>query len=164
MPDPTAPGWRPRYTGDNSLGDVATDGKRLGAYLYELYRAGRNELPALAVTYASLTRRIHGIAGSMRSQFDRPVRGMDQSHLRLLELRDHAHEVLRTTCLRMAEVGQALVETVNDYAATDQAAADEFSRKLDVNAEDYQDPMLPPPRPPRVDDPPPGSPPPGVQY
>lgn len=88
MPDPTAPGWRPEYTGDDSLGEVATDGKRLGAHLYALYRAGRNELPALAATYASLTRRIHGITGTMHSQFDRPVRGPDQSHLRLLELRD----------------------------------------------------------------------------
>lgn len=50
MPDPTEPGWRPEYTGDKGVGDVANDGRRLGAHLYYLYRAGRNELPAIAAT------------------------------------------------------------------------------------------------------------------
>lgn len=164
MPDPTEPGWRPRYTGAGSVGNVASDSRRLGAHLYYLYRAGRNELPDLAATYAELTRLVHGISGTMRTQFDRPERGLDQAHLRLLELRDEAHAVLRTTCLRMLEVGDALVRTADNYAATDQSAADEFARLLDHYATDYHGSPAHVPALPRVDDPvhEPPPPPPGV--
>lgn len=37
---PDDPGYRPEYTGDNTLGDVGS-GRELGANLYALYRAGR---------------------------------------------------------------------------------------------------------------------------
>ena len=46
MSDPAAPGWRPTYTGDRSLGRVGS-GREFGANLYYLYRAGRNEIPAV---------------------------------------------------------------------------------------------------------------------
>lgn len=152
MPEPTEPGWRPEYTGDNSPGDIGS-GRRLGAHLYYLYRAGRNELPDVASVYAGLASQIHGIASAMEAQFDRPGRGMEPAHLRLLELRNEAHDVLRQTCLRMQQAGAALVEIADTYAATDQAAADEFSRLLGENADDYQ--TSPPyvPEPPRVGDP-----------
>jgi hypothetical protein len=165
MPDPTEPGWRPEYTGDDSLGDVhrGSDSEHFGAHLYYLYRAGRNELPGVAATYAELTQQIHGIKGMMEAQFDRPGRGMDRAHGTLRELRDVTHDVLRKTCLRMLEVGEALVNTADSYAATDQAGADEFAKMLDENAEDYQ--TRPPyvSEPPRVHDPVHGPPPPGEE-
>lgn len=44
--DPYAPAWRPAYTGpDPALGDVGS-GRGFGADLYQLYKAGRSELPA----------------------------------------------------------------------------------------------------------------------
>jgi hypothetical protein len=116
--DPLTPGWRPEYTGDNSLGDVGS-GERLGAHCYYLYRAGRNELPGVARTYSELTSKVHRTAGSMRALFDVPGRGMEVAHLRLLDLRDELHDVLRLTCLRMQEVGEALATTAAAYAATD---------------------------------------------
>ncbi|ROO60275.1 hypothetical protein EDC02_2134 [Micromonospora sp. Llam0] len=154
MPDPTEPGWRPSYTGDDSLGDVGA-GRRLGAHLYYLYRAGRNEIPEIASVYAMLTRRMHGIVDALETQFDRPGLGMDPAHLRLMELRDETHDVFRQTCLRMQMVGSALVDIADSYAATDGLAADEFSRLLDENAEDYR--ASPPhvPELPGVHDPPP---------
>jgi hypothetical protein len=129
--DPTAPGWRPEYTGYNErLGDVGS-GTRLGAHCYYLYRAGRNELPEVAVTYSLQTSRIDAITGSMRRLFDVPGHGMELAHLRLLELRDELQDVLRLTCLRLQEVGQALVTIAVTYAATDDLAVEEFTRLLD---------------------------------
>ncbi|MFV2018197.1 hypothetical protein [Micromonospora sp. LOL_023] len=152
MSNPTEPGWRPEYTGDSSPGDVGA-GKRLGAHLYYLYRAGRNELPEVAAVYAQLTTQIHAVAGELATQFDRPGLGMEPAHLRLLELRDETHDVLRQTCLRMQEVGTALVEIADSYAATDEEAATEFSRLLDTYADDFT--TSPPyvPEPPGVHDP-----------
>ena len=154
MSSPTEPGWRPEYTADNSLGDVGS-GQRLGTNLYYLYRAGRNELPEMAAVYAMLTTQIHGIAHEMRTQFNRPGLGMEPAHLRLLELRDETHDVLRQTCLRMQEVGTALVEIADGYASTDAEAAEEFSRMLDDNADSYRNPPPYVPEPPGVHDPPP---------
>lgn len=128
--DLTAPGWRPEYTGDESLGDVGS-GERLGAHCYHLYRAGRNELPGVAKIYSGLTFKIHRVAGAMRAVFDVPGRGMDPAHERLLELRDEVHDVFRLVCRRMLEAGEALCEIAAGYAATDREAVEEFSRLLD---------------------------------
>jgi hypothetical protein len=155
MVDTTQPGWRPEYRGgDAGVGDVGS-GKRLGAHLYYLYRAGRNELPRVAQVYAELTARVHQISGSMKTQFNLPGRGPYPAHQRLLELRDEVHDVLRQTSLRMSEVGTALVAVADRYAATDQAAVDEFTRLLNADASDYRRPGLAPPQPPAVGDPPP---------
>jgi hypothetical protein len=129
-PDVTVPGWRPEYTGDDSPGYVGS-GERLGVHCYYLYRAGRNELPGVAATYSGLTSEVHGVSGAMRALFDVPGRGMERAHLRLLELRDELQDVLRLTCLRMGEVGDALATIAADYAATDESAVDEFARLLD---------------------------------
>lgn len=155
MPDElTDPGYRPEYTGDDSLGDVGS-GRELGANLYALYRAGRNELPRLALVYAQLTSRIHPVRGSLEVQFDRPGLGREPVHERLLELREEVHDVLRQNCVRMLEVGRALVETADAYAATDQAAAEEFENLLDRNREDegFDRPRLHVPDPPAPNDP-----------
>ncbi|MGH3679394.1 MAG: hypothetical protein ACRDT2_03800 [Natronosporangium sp.] len=130
------PGYRPVYTGDNSLGNVGS-GRELGANLYALYRAGRTELPGVASTYSRMTYTIHFLRDAMEAQFHRPGLGRQVAHDRLLELREEAHVVLRTTCLRMREAGRALAVTADAYAATDQAAADEFSRLLAVNRAEY---------------------------
>jgi hypothetical protein len=131
------PGYQPEYTGDAGLGDVGS-GREFGANLYALYRAGRNELPGVASTYARLVNSIHPVRCSMEVQFDRPNLGKEQVHVRLLELREEAHDIFRQNCLRMREVGQALVETADGYAATDQAATDEFARMLEANTGEFE--------------------------
>jgi hypothetical protein len=159
--DVTTPGWRPEYTGDDSLGYVGS-GRRLGVHCYYLYRAGRNELPGIAATYSELTGKVHRVSGAMRALFDVPGHGMERAHLRLLELRDELHDVLRLTCLRMQETGDALATIAAEYAATDQMAAEEFSRLLDeverpgnhdpdARAWEQQPPIVP--EPPAVDAP-----------
>lgn len=171
--DPRAPGWRPEYTGDDSLGNVGR-GTDFGADLYDLYRAGRNELPATARTYSELTSGVLGVAGHMRALFDAPGRGPTAAHRKLLELRDELHDVLRLTSIRLMEVGTALVETANAYAATDEEATKEFTRKLDAAERDpewddygdFRGWAVGAPKPPAVDAPPPpaGPPPPDHQW
>lgn len=153
MADPTEPGWRPEYTGDGSLGHVGS-GRRMGAHLYYLYRAGRNELPATAAVYADLTSQVHLLTVWMKALFQRAGRGPGRAHLRLLELRDETHDILRLTCRRLQEVGVALVVTADAYARTDAAAAAEFADLLDDNADAYRGDPPHVPEPPGVHDPP----------
>lgn len=154
MVEATEPGWRPEYRGgDAQIGDVGS-GREFGAHLFYLYRAGRNELPRIAGIYADLTARIHQITGSMEGQFNLPGRGPNAAHQSLLELRAEVQGVLRLTSLRMSEVGAALVTIADRYAATDQAAADEFARLLSSQARDYRFPAREAPDPPAVGDPP----------
>jgi hypothetical protein len=124
--------WRrdggPNTPATTALGNVGS-GRRLGTHCYYLYRAGRNELPGVAGTYSQLTTRVYRVRSSMIGVFS----GQDVTvaYGRLLELRTELHDVLRLTCLRMLEVGQALVEIAALYSATDEAAAEEFRRVLD---------------------------------
>lgn len=147
MSDIVAPGWRPTYTGDRSLGWVGSGGE-LGANLFYLYRAGRNEVPAVACVYAELAVLVHRVAATLEHLFTVPGRAPHPAHQRILELRDEAHDVFRQTALRLQEVGQALVTTAARYAAADEAAAAEFCRWLDDYAGEFSAPapvMLPPP-------------------
>lgn len=155
MSDPMAPGWRPEFTGDTSLGDVGTGGK-FGVDLYVLYRAGRNELPQIARVYAYLTTVVHHTEAAMQALFQTNA-GMYPALQQILELRADVHEVLRRSCLRMDQVGGALVEIANLYAATDEAAAAAFGAELDKvedpnNGSDEAKNWLP--RPPSVREPP----------
>lgn len=148
MTEVTEPGWRPEYRGGD-LGDVGS-GQRFGVKLYYLYRAGRNEFPAAAATYARAVAAVHDAWAPMEAAFERPQRGPERAQRRVLELRDEVHDVLRQTCLRMQEVGAALVEIADRYAATDEAAAAEFARLLDEHADEYRTPAPQPQAPPAV--------------
>lgn len=112
------------------MGNIGS-GTRLGAHCYDLYAAGRNELPRVAATYSDLTFGVHGTDGAMRRLFDLPAPGVTAVHENLLSLRDELHEVFRETCLRMEEIGDALVDIAVSYATTDERAVDEFARLLD---------------------------------
>jgi hypothetical protein len=129
MSDPMDPGWRPEYTGDTSLGNVGSGGD-FGADLYYLYRAGRNELPQVARVYSHLTTVVHHTEPAMRTLFKTNV-GINPAHMLIFELRANVHEVLRQTCVRMGQVGDALVEIAALYAATDEEAAEAFRGRLD---------------------------------
>lgn len=52
----------------------------------------------------------------------------------------------------MVEVGQALVEIADAYAATDQAAADEFGRMLGRNSAEFDTEPITVPDPPGAND------------
>lgn len=145
--DPTAPGYRPEHTGDvNDLGQVGS-GRGFGVNLYYLYRAGRNDLPAVAGIYSERTWAVHDVTGTLRALLDLPSRGLDSASLRLLELRDEVHYALRETAQCMTAVGEALVRTATDYVATDEEAVAAFSAKLDTHAAELNDPppYVPPP-------------------
>jgi hypothetical protein len=150
--DPSAPGWRPEYSGETRFGDVGS-GTDFGADLYYLYRAGRNELPAVATTYSDLTTRVHRIAGPMEALFTVDGQGMECAHERLLALRNELHDVLRRTSIRMKQVGQALVLIASGYATTDQEAVAEFTRLMDEHRSEYRSGPPVVPEPPAVDAP-----------
>jgi hypothetical protein len=152
--DPTSQGWRPEHRIDADV-PRPTHGQRFGAHLYYLYRAGRNEIPAVAALYSELTRRVHHLTASMHGQFDLPGQVVGRAHRRILELRDEVHDVLRKTTLRLEEAGAALVVIADRYAATDEEAAAHFAALLDRNADDFRHHPPIVPTPPAVDAPPP---------
>lgn len=151
--DLTAPGYRPQYNDGADLGDVGS-GRALGASLYELYRAGRIDVPAVASVYARLTNRVDLLRDAMKAQFTRPGLGPAKAHSALLELREEVHDVLRQTCLRLAEAGEALVKIADAYAATDEQAAAEFDALLARNSDSYAHPAISVPTLPSPTDPP----------
>ncbi|HEY8471683.1 MAG TPA: hypothetical protein VIL37_03495 [Natronosporangium sp.] len=75
--DPLAPGWRPEYEGeDPSLGDVGS-GLLLGVHCFDLYAAGRNELPKAAAAYSDLTVRVNAVDRPLRKTFEVPALGAE---------------------------------------------------------------------------------------
>lgn len=133
MPDPHEPGWRPEYTGDDSLGDVGTG---FGAELYELYRAGRVLYPQTAWRYYEFTRTLHTTEPVMR-QVLAEGRTPQAAHTLLLDLRDVLQEVLGKSSVHIAETGDTLVDIADSYAATDEATAAEFAQAMDAD-DDYR--------------------------
>src|SRR5690606_41601724 len=109
----------------------AVSGRYLGAILFYLYRAGRNEVSAVACVYAVLAVRVHRVAATLEHLFTVPGRAPHPAHQRILELRDEAQDVVRQTALRLQEVGQALVNTETRYSVADEAADAEFCMWLD---------------------------------
>jgi hypothetical protein len=63
--------------------------------------------------------------------------------------------VLRLSSVHLDETGRALVEVAAAYAETDEAAAGKFRELMDRNGDDYDEPPVVIPEPPRVYDSPP---------
>jgi hypothetical protein len=126
--------WRPTFTGDNSIGDVGS-GEEFGADLFELYHAGRVLFPEIATRYSELTMRVHRQETTLRVLFEVDGSVPERAHRMLLELREELQHVLRQSSINIDESGRALVTIADSYAATDEQAAAEMTRKLDR----YQD-------------------------
>lgn len=152
--NPHHPDWIPGYTGDTSLGNVGT-GREFGADLYQLYRAGRLMLPEVAGLYADLTTEVHRVSGAARHLFE--VDGyVEPAHSLLMHLRGDLQDALRVTSVNIGETGRALVEIAAQFVATDQEAAEAFTKLLEGDREEYRaSPSLPVPDPPRREDAPP---------
>lgn len=131
MPDPYDPDWRPSYTGpDEKLGDVGSGGQ-FGVDLYHLYYAGRERLPKISLQYADMTTELHQTQAFSRGEFTRPDGSFHPAHALWMELRDELQEILRETSVTFWATGEALVETANDYARTDEEASAAFAKWLD---------------------------------
>lgn len=140
--DPYDRRYSPQHAGDGGLGDVGS-GEGFGADLYELYKAGRLELPAVAATYAELTRKIHEQDGPMQALFEGPTYTPEASHRLILHLRDDLQESLRMTSVNVEAAGRALVDIADSYVATDEAAAAEFRRLIGRERDSYPPDEIP---------------------
>jgi hypothetical protein len=144
---PDAPHWRPSYAGpDPAWGDVGS-GRGFGADTYQLYKAGRLHLPAVAQQYHELTRLVHQTQGPSRRAFQ--VDGyVERAHLLWMELRDEMQEILRESCLTFEATGAALVRIADNYVRTDEEAARQMARLMEADRQLYEAEPTPVPVPP----------------
>jgi hypothetical protein len=148
--DPYAPGWRPAYTGPNpALGDVGS-GRGFGADLYQLYKAGRSELPAAAQKFAELAGTVHWTHQFSAALARNNWHGY-RAHLLWEQLRDDLQRALANASLILDEAGRRLVETADRYSRTDEEAAVRMRELLDQQSEPSPTPPVPP-RPPMPED------------
>ena len=145
--DPDLPGYRT----SPDAADAATtggygSGRDFGADVFALYRAGRVYFPDVATLYSAWTTSTHDFA--QRTAFlDEAVGG--RAALALVEdTRATLQGALRHTAITMAEVGEALVATAADFAATDEAAGAEFDRLARLQRGLLDEPTATVPRPP----------------
>lgn len=160
MTDPHRPGYRATYDPTDPTvsgaehGAVGT-GRDFGADVFALYRAGRTSFPEVADDYATWTSATHDFEQRvtfLRSSLEGLV-GSDFALLQVERIRATLQAALGRTSTTMHEVGEALVETAADFAATDRLAMREFNRLARRNADLLSSPTSPPPRPPGPDAP-----------
>lgn len=141
--DPRDPDYLPTYTG--APGNYGK-GDEFGIDLYAVYHAGVLKIPTTAGHYSSAVTQLHAIIGMMDG-----IAG-ELDHVAGWGMKSQTEAVcdaMRVTTSRMYDAGDALVEIVDTYAATDQAARDEFATLLEdpTNAGMFEQ------IPPRVDPP-----------
>jgi len=116
--------------GGNMPGDR---GVTLGLDLWELYRAGKQSLPAVATEYYDAGFRV-GRAGSFAEEaFTRPAMfGGTQGPAcgEWMELMSTIMKFLGDTGEALDDTGAALVMAANTYAETDRAAGRELQRLI----------------------------------
>jgi hypothetical protein len=111
-------------------------GADLGADLYELWRAGRDNLPSVAQVYKEAGRNVEQAAARLGTVFLRPSHlagpyGPAYAHWK--ELCDDLSDILLKTATSLDLTGKALCLAAHAYAETDRAAADEFNRLRQIN-------------------------------
>jgi hypothetical protein len=110
-------------------------GKDLGADLYDLLKAGRDNLPSAATEYRAASRFIDLDPTPLfrRSyNLDGPY---GPAYLPWSQLHDEMKQILRETADNLDAVGYALCLAADRYAAADAEAAAEFRRLRQVNGE-----------------------------
>jgi hypothetical protein len=113
-------------------------GIELGADLYDLWRAGREHLPLVAVEYAIANRRIAETDATLSTAFLRPEEfgGNGGTYGPVYEkwraLRDEFQRMLADTAVNLDLTGDVLCLAAAEYARTDAESARELERlKLD---------------------------------
>jgi hypothetical protein len=116
-------------------------GKDLGADLYELWRAGRDNLPSVASQYSAAGGYVASTDSELAHAFLRPewfgggaygpVYGPWKG------LRDELEAILRDTAMSLELTGEALCLAASQFASVDDAASAEFDRLRQVNGEPH---------------------------
>lgn len=114
-------------------------GVRLGADLYALWCAGRDNLPTVAEVYSragnALDDAAVGIPGAFRRTGDIAGAPYGPAYQPWLQLRDALAQICRDTADNLEMTADALCLATVEYARTDYEAANEFARLLQVNGE-----------------------------
>jgi hypothetical protein len=114
------------------------EGKDLGADLYELWLAGRKNLPNVAQVYADANGHVASTEDLVHLAFHRPEQlggAFGPAYADWRELRDQLQRILADTAANLVLTGQALCVAASMYAATDAEAATEMHRLLDHNGD-----------------------------
>lgn len=147
--DPYDPGFTPTYEGsDPQLGDVGS-GHQFGADLYYLYRAGRLDMPRLAKRYSGFTSRVDERSEEVRGQKSLVGWSGGSAVNAILDMAVDLQLAFYRTTNNLTDCGTALVQIADRYAATDQAAAEEFNTYLADVRGDFSGPPVDVPSPPK---------------
>jgi hypothetical protein len=113
-------------------------GQDLGVDLYGLWRAGTDNLPAVAAVYAGAARSVADTAEGETSAFRRPEQfgggPFGPACSSWTALRDELATMLRDTATHLELAGEALCLAASEYAKADLGAAGELGRLKHDNA------------------------------
>jgi hypothetical protein len=114
-------------------------GKDLGADLYLLYRAGRDNLPSVAAEFANANRAVSATHDNLEAAFRRSDHfgggAYGPVYSAWTGLRDELQRVLGDTAVNLELTGEALCLAATEYAKTDAGAAAEFNRLICDNGD-----------------------------
>jgi hypothetical protein len=112
-------------------------GKDLGADLYELWLAGKADLPAVSGAYLGAADTVRDTSNLDFAAMYRPTRFGGDSYgpvyYAFSTLRDELFDMLSTTADNLALTGEALCVAATEYAKTDGAASAEMQRLIQVD-------------------------------
>lgn len=120
---------------------MPNEGADLGADLYELWRAGRDNLPSVAQVYQNASRDLERAVSGLATVFLRPSQlagpyGPAYAHWKALC--DDLRNILKEAATSLELTGKALCLAASAYAETDSEAADEFNRLRQINGDPGQ--------------------------
>jgi hypothetical protein len=118
---------------------MPNSGTELGADLYELWRAGTDNLPSVAAVYRAASGHVAGTDSGLPYAFMRPDRFGGGTYGPVYApwrgLRDELEKILSDTATSLELTGEALRLAAAEYARTDSAAADELNRLRGTSGE-----------------------------
>lgn len=123
-------------------------GDGFGAYIYKLWRVGRQNLPTVANVYAQSCNDLAATSSGVPSAYvgSEPFGGSSTLQA-WTAFHDAVQVVLADTATNLELTGEALCTAANAYAATDDQAAASFRNLMQVNGSpavvDVPDPIRP---------------------
>jgi hypothetical protein len=122
-------------------------GTGFGLDLYELWQAGRDRLPTVALQYTEANNAVAHTDDGLAAAFLRSPHLSGDSYGPVYPawktLRDELQTILHDTAKNLELVGEALCLAANEYAKADSAAEKEFNRLKRDNG-DPVPPQIPP--------------------
>lgn len=119
---------------------MPNSGTDLGADLYDLWKAGKDNLPSVAGEYATAGNAVGRTDAGQTNAFMRPTQfggAYGPVYGPWTQLRDTLESILLQTKKNLEATGLALCLAASEYAKTDSAAAAEFRRLRQVNGEPH---------------------------